>query len=47
MNIITHRKDGWYFINETWSEEYGPFKSKRIAKRELKKYGRILSKKKQ
>jgi len=47
MNVITHRKDGWYFIDETWSDEYGPYRSRRKASRKLRKYGRILNKKKE
>lgn len=44
MNIIRQKEDGWYFIDETWSDEYGPYKTERKAKRKLKKYGKRLNK---
>ena len=43
--VIRHRKEGWYFIDETWSKEYGPYKSKRVAEKNLRKYIKILNKK--
>jgi hypothetical protein len=29
---------GWYFFNETWTETYGPFKTRAAANKELHKY---------
>ena len=41
--VIRQKDDGWYFIDETWSDECGPYKTERKAKRKLKKYVKFLN----
>jgi len=36
---------GWYFYDETWADQYGPFETEEKAREELDKYMKfILSK---
>ena len=35
-------ESGWYFWNETWSDECGPFKSEGMARTALDEYARQL-----
>lgn len=36
---IFRKNDGlWYFSDETWSEEYGPYKTREKAQKSLDKY---------
>jgi len=43
-DVIRQKADGWYFVNETWSDEYGPYRTERVAQRKLRRYGRLLNK---
>ncbi len=38
-------KDGWYFSDETWTEDFGPYKTKREAQSKLKEYCDHLNRK--
>ena len=46
FNIISYKKDGWYFADDIYSKEYGPYKSLRKATKKCKRYIRALNKKK-
>lgn len=36
---VHQNKDGkWYFWDECWSSEVGPFKTRKIAEEEINKY---------
>ncbi|KKN13812.1 hypothetical protein LCGC14_1002600 [marine sediment metagenome] len=35
---ISLGKDGWYFSDETWTAEYGPYRTKYEAQSKLKEY---------
>ena len=39
-NPIQQDTDGWYFWEETWAEQQGPFDSKREAKKAWREYCR-------
>ncbi len=43
MKNIIKRKDGWYFPDETYSEEHGPYRTERIAIKKMSLYAEILS----
>ena len=36
--IIHEKEDGWYFYDETWSNEYGPYDTKEETKIALDEY---------
>lgn len=39
VNQIVHEKDGkWFFWDECWVDEYGPFDTRTIAEAERQKY---------
>lgn len=39
MNSSIHRRHFlWYFYDETWAFEYGPYLSKKKAEKELERY---------
>ena len=39
MKIITQNKDGsWYFWNETWTFEYGPYNTEELARKAFREY---------
>jgi hypothetical protein len=38
MNTIEQRKDGWYWWNETWTEDYGPYPAYRDALTAQRRY---------
>jgi hypothetical protein len=42
--INQHDDGSWYFWNEVWADEIGPFGTKEIAERALKDYGLFLDK---
>jgi hypothetical protein len=31
-------KDGWWFLDETWSTRYGPYESEKECRNEMKQY---------
>jgi hypothetical protein len=42
--INQHEDDGkWYFINETWSDEYGLYETREEADKMLTEYCRYLN----
>lgn len=42
--LSTHKRDRkWYFWAEDWATEYGPFRSRKLARRALKRYCRNLN----
>ncbi|KKL84419.1 hypothetical protein LCGC14_1964920 [marine sediment metagenome] len=43
-NHIWCRKYKWWFWSETYSDEYGPYKTKKKAEKALKKYIKKLNK---
>lgn len=42
MSPIFEREGKWFFWDETWSYDYGPFDTEEEAKRNLKAYTRFL-----
>lgn len=41
QKIINQHEDGtWYFWDETWSIEYGPYNTEELAKKVLEEYCR-------
>lgn len=38
---IYEKEDGWYHCDETWSYEYGPFKTVEEAEKSLEEYCRL------
>lgn len=47
MENTTIRKgdDGWYFADELWADEYGPYESRQEAVIKLGEYTELLDKK--
>lgn len=43
--IIRRGDDGWYFADELWADEYGPYKSRQEAMIKLGEYTEMLGKK--
>lgn len=41
-NPIHKKDDGWYFSDELWVEEYGPYATEEKAREELDKYSASL-----
>lgn len=40
---IVHWRDGqWYFWNETWADEYGPYPTRIEAVKALKEYCKVV-----
>lgn len=39
---VFQRNGLWYFYDETWANEYGPFATEAIARDECDKYARTL-----
>lgn len=35
---VEHREDGWYFYEETWTDDHGPFETEEICRQQLKEY---------
>ena len=44
-NAIRKGNDGWYFADELWADEYGPYKSKQEAVIKFGEYVELLDKK--
>ena len=42
INPVHEKNRKWYFWNETWSEEYGPYFTEGIADEQCSLYGKSL-----
>jgi hypothetical protein len=43
MNPLFQKGDGtWWFWDETWTEEIGPYSSQQEAQEQLEKYAKFL-----
>jgi hypothetical protein len=43
MSDIIHKKNNkWYFWDESWSLEFGPFETREIASKECNRYAFML-----
>ncbi|MHA2330233.1 MAG: hypothetical protein ACXACR_17070 [Candidatus Hodarchaeales archaeon] len=43
MNPIHKEKNKWYFWDETWSDKFGPYNTKKEAQAMLEKYAEYLN----